>query len=486
MDEGIETLAKLEARQIRQTLAQQQCKLERLSIKVLQARAVLDKLLAEEADAIRTRDACRALLSPVHCLPFELLSAIFVFCLPDDWFVMPHKRQAPLHLTQICSSWRAIALSTPQLWSSLRVMYHIKSRGKDRSKEIDRIVAPSMGLWLSRSGPLPLSISVEGVAMKQSILDVLFYYSTRCRHLELKSIHSWSSLQLPDGNFPILERLHVHSIVRQIRLFSSTFAAAPELHEVYWEDGSEDSPGLRLALPWAQLKHLTLGTGRAMTTSTGTLLDILASCPLLEYINVTVRGIHDVPPRRQILLPNVSSLTLKALSHHDDYTPMFTYLTTPRLRKLACAFGLAWPSHVFLSFINRSGCALDSLYLRRLGHLTQIAEYLQIVSNSVTCLSIHDTVPIITDELLNVLTSTPFRPCLCPNLEMLTLAGCISQSRGALAAMVRSRLVNPLANNRTAKLQKLDVLYREGDWEELCNLQGLGLILNTPGHLSDI
>ena len=473
------TLSKLEAFRLRQTLAHQQCKLDLLSIKILEAQAVLDKLLSEEAEAIRIRDACRALLSPIHGLPFELLSVIFLFCLPDDLFIMPKKRQGPLLLTQVCSWWRTIALSTPELWSSLRVVYHIKSRGKDRLKEIDRIVAPSMGLWLSRSSPLPLSISVEGVAMKQSILDVLFYHSTRCRHLELKSIHCWSGLQIPNGNFPILERLHVYSIVRQTRLVSSMFAVAPELHEVYWEDGSEDSPGLRLSLPWAQLKHLTLGAGKAMATSVGMLLDTLASCPLLEYINVTVRGIHGVPPRNHILLPNVSSLTLKALSLNDDYTPMFTYLTTPRLRELTCVFGLAWPSHVFLSFVNRSGCALDSVHLRQLGHLTQIVEYLQILTSSVTCLSICDAAPIVTDEVLNMLTSTPFRPCLCPNLEMLTLTGCVSQSRGALVAMVRSRIVDPPANSQTAKLKRLDVSYREGDLHELCDLGRLGLVLNT-------
>ncbi|KAF8227324.1 hypothetical protein L208DRAFT_1366364 [Tricholoma matsutake] len=55
---------------------------------------------------------------------------IFVCCLPDDSFVKPEKCQAPLLLTQICASWRAIAFSIPQLWSSLRGVYHITARVK--------------------------------------------------------------------------------------------------------------------------------------------------------------------------------------------------------------------------------------------------------------------------------------------------------------------------------------------------------------------
>jgi hypothetical protein len=178
----------------------------------------------------------------------------------------------------------------------------------------------------------------------------------------------------------------------------------------------------------------------------------------------------------------------------DDYTPMFTHLVTPRLRNLTCVFGTAWPPQVFSSFIDRSACALDSLYLRHLSQLTQITEYLQIVSSSVKSLTIHDPSPIITDELLNVLTPSFLTSCLCPNLEILNLLGCVSRTQGALAAMVRSRLLcggeNPYqsAVSRVSKFKQLGILYGEGDLEELRYLRRFGLVINTTnsGFLSDI
>jgi hypothetical protein len=484
-------LSDLEARQIQEILAQQQCKLQQLSGQITEARAMLVKLLAEEAEATRTSDAYRSLLSPIRRLPLELFGIIFVCCLPDDLFVKPAKNQAPLLLTQICASWRAMALSIPELWSSLCVAYHVTGRGKGL-KDIDRTIAPSMGLWLSRSGSLPLSISIKSMVIKQSILDVLFHHSARCRRLQLKGIQFWSGLQIPNGDFPILEQLYVQS---HIVPFSSMFASAPQLHEVSWRDvlsSDSDDPSLTLSLPWAQLKRLTLiMSATRVLTSVGMLLDMFAMCPLLEYACVTFRGVDVVPPRNQILLPNLSSLALHACGPNDVYTPLFTYLTTPSLRSLTCVSGTAWPSQVFLSFINRSACALDGLYLRHLKQLTQITEYLQVVSNSVKCLVIHNQARIVTDELLNLLTPTLKTPCLCPNLEILHLVGSVSRSQGALAAMVRSRLLldenaYQSANNQTAKLKKLCVLHSEGDLDELHDLQRFSLILKITYDVYDL
>jgi hypothetical protein len=480
---SVATPSELETRQIRHILAQQQSKLEQVSAKVTEARAVLDQLLAEEAEATRTHDACLSLLSPIRCLPPELLGMIFISCIPDDSFVRPEQRQAPVLLTRVSVSWRAIAFSIPELWSSLRIVYDMKGRGKDRSKYIDRIIAPSMSLWLSRSGRLPLSISVERMSLKQSILDVLSNHSTRCRRLELKSPHLLPGLEIPDMYFPILKQLHVDSLIPRRGLFLSTFASAPELREVYWKDGSyPDRPGLTLSLPWAQLKRLTFGSGHTTMTHVGILLDIFAMCPLLEYASVAFEGKNYTTPRNQILLPHLSSLVLNATSHLSDYTSIFTHLVTPRLRNLTCECGTAWPPQVFSSFIDRSACALDGLHLRFLSRFTQITQYLQIVSSSVKSLDIRNQHSIIiTDELFKLLTPTLERPCLCPNLEILNLLGCVSQTRGALAAMIRSRIhigadaYPPV--NRTKGLQRLGILHTERDLDELCYLQRYGLVV---------
>ncbi|KAJ7215601.1 hypothetical protein GGX14DRAFT_305468, partial [Mycena pura] len=53
---------------------------------------------------------------PILTLPPEITSRIFVHCLPHHGRVRPSLRCAPLVLTRICGKWRAVALSTGELW----------------------------------------------------------------------------------------------------------------------------------------------------------------------------------------------------------------------------------------------------------------------------------------------------------------------------------------------------------------------------------
>ncbi|KAF8202799.1 hypothetical protein K438DRAFT_1581261, partial [Mycena galopus ATCC 62051] len=53
---------------------------------------------------------------PALELPYELTSQIFIACCPLRGRVRPHPKRAPLNLASVCNQWRAVALSTPQLW----------------------------------------------------------------------------------------------------------------------------------------------------------------------------------------------------------------------------------------------------------------------------------------------------------------------------------------------------------------------------------
>ncbi|KAJ7194419.1 hypothetical protein GGX14DRAFT_318374, partial [Mycena pura] len=56
---------------------------------------------------------------PVLTLPNEIVSRIFVDCLPSHGRVRPIPGTAPLVFAQICRHWRDIALETCELWSSV-------------------------------------------------------------------------------------------------------------------------------------------------------------------------------------------------------------------------------------------------------------------------------------------------------------------------------------------------------------------------------
>ncbi|KAK7000484.1 hypothetical protein R3P38DRAFT_3058573 [Favolaschia claudopus] len=52
-------------------------------------------------------------------LPFEIVSIIFAYCLPESVPPTPNPGMAPMLLAQICRFWRNIALATPGLWTGI-------------------------------------------------------------------------------------------------------------------------------------------------------------------------------------------------------------------------------------------------------------------------------------------------------------------------------------------------------------------------------
>ncbi|KAG2345975.1 hypothetical protein BDR05DRAFT_98637, partial [Suillus weaverae] len=67
----------------------------------------------------------KRLVSPLWRLPFEVLSHIFVHCLPEDKYLSPASKLAPVLLTRICRQWREVAVGTPSLWCSLSVPFDL-------------------------------------------------------------------------------------------------------------------------------------------------------------------------------------------------------------------------------------------------------------------------------------------------------------------------------------------------------------------------
>ncbi|KAJ7603923.1 hypothetical protein FB45DRAFT_767776, partial [Roridomyces roridus] len=81
------------------------------------------ELTAERTTLAQSHENHQRVLSPVRSLPSEILGEIFAWTLPTvaeasdrTSFKFHH---SPWNLTHVCSRWRAIAISTPSLWSLL-------------------------------------------------------------------------------------------------------------------------------------------------------------------------------------------------------------------------------------------------------------------------------------------------------------------------------------------------------------------------------
>ncbi|KAJ3765664.1 hypothetical protein FB446DRAFT_698081, partial [Lentinula raphanica] len=100
--------------------------------------------------------AMNNVLAPIRRLPFELLSSIFQeFCLLDQSTRCASRRsvKAQITLSQVCFTWRKVALGTPRLWREIDV--NLRRASSNSMREIQMV--PS---WLKRSGALSLDVSM--------------------------------------------------------------------------------------------------------------------------------------------------------------------------------------------------------------------------------------------------------------------------------------------------------------------------------------
>ncbi|KAJ7158027.1 hypothetical protein C8R43DRAFT_854891, partial [Mycena crocata] len=90
-----------------------------LTEEISRVQTLLDGLTRRRDELTTFIDAHLALLSPARRLPEDIIRAIFIACLPSTHNAVVSPAASPLLLCQICSAWRDLALSTPQLWASL-------------------------------------------------------------------------------------------------------------------------------------------------------------------------------------------------------------------------------------------------------------------------------------------------------------------------------------------------------------------------------
>lgn len=100
----------------------------------------------------------------------EILSNIFVLCLPDCAEKLDF-RQAPLVLTHVCREWRMVAQGTPRLWTNVCLADY-----NDKALSLS-----ALKVWLSCSEPLPLNV-VSPCMDDVSIATHFRYFRALCDH----------------------------------------------------------------------------------------------------------------------------------------------------------------------------------------------------------------------------------------------------------------------------------------------------------------
>ncbi|KAF8205653.1 hypothetical protein K438DRAFT_1818205 [Mycena galopus ATCC 62051] len=297
----------------------------------------------------------------VLALPLEILAEIFSYCVPDE-FITPSLTTAPLVLCGLCRQWREVAISTPELWSSLVLDMELAAEAEG--------YVDLYRTWLSRArrSPLSLHLQVEKRDLTKTVLSLL--ETIVALSPQWRNIHVFLTVDITGllfersaEGFLLLEKFTFTSDTSPSQTPIS-FCNAPRLREIDFD--SAYPPVSPIHFPWAQIT-----TFRTSDITVSSCLEILGNASNL------VNGTFDfrsgaVPTISVLSLEYLQSLALSELLAGDRHKiPMnvLSCLKTPALNSLALQFSDVYASTYpqdlspFLSFVSRSAFHLRSLAL---------------------------------------------------------------------------------------------------------------------------
>ncbi|KAF8194956.1 hypothetical protein BJ912DRAFT_1040526 [Pholiota molesta] len=300
-------------------------------------------------------------------LPPEITGYIFQLCTPQDAMEIDLRNvqlstiRAPFILSTVCRRWRAIALSTPQLWNTL--LLYLQS-SNSRTSPIITGGVPFVQKWIDRAGVLPLSISVCASITDLhepalEIIDLLNRYADRWLQLKYDGTPTWLYRFLSNRNeLAQLHTLHINANYES-RFVSHTLNIYPKrLIKL-------SIIGIRLAVikfDWRHLIQLEIGK-----VPPAECFEALRRAPHLT--NYTVRWApkgraqHEeyFLPYDPIVQPNIHYLEF--IQTHM-YIRALWLLSCPSLTTLVLTFTRQpVEMDLIVTFLERSGCSLERLSL---------------------------------------------------------------------------------------------------------------------------
>ncbi|KAJ7730705.1 hypothetical protein DFH07DRAFT_1065961 [Mycena maculata] len=380
-----------ECQSIRDLLVGPRQQIAVLTDEIVATQALLDELTSKRAVLDEFVAAHLALVSSVRRVPTDIMQEIFVASLPSGQNSTITEQDAPLLLCHICRAWRSLALSTPRLWASL----HISVPYGDRISSMNNVVNE----WLSRSGILPLSISVAFIprvpdsAPTSMLLNTLVNFSSRWEHIRFRfPVYEYLNplASLSPSDVPILRTVAMDIFHRfdDQEWNNLGFIGTPSLHSAMIPSKTHGDSLNLLLIPvqWERLRRLSIqGT---YYTYSDVALAILQKCTLLETLSLSImHASGNLSPATPCRMDHLRNLYVSY--HNSQPDDFFAHLIAPRL--------------VCLEYM---GASSDSQY-----------PFMPMLSScSLECLRLKPTSAVYTESLIGVLS-------LVPTLRQLVLSG---------------------------------------------------------------
>ncbi|KAF8632000.1 hypothetical protein AX17_004945 [Amanita inopinata Kibby_2008] len=325
-----------ETYEIRQSLSVAKATHRRVDAEIIELERRKQVCIQQRDDMRNHIRRCEAALAPYKHLPKELIQKIFLLSSDDPVsFPLAHK-SIPLQLTisHVCSSWRRIALDTPELWSSIelklpRNMCNIPdylNQWLSRAKLVSAITHP----------PPPLNYPSE---FYELVFDV--FRSHQFKELEFRALAHESLpdlAHLPDKTLLNLEKLVLFvsrskADVNPVPLFSNR-ARFPHLSHLHIAAPRHCFDTRHFDLPWDQLRHLELDWNIPLSLSQ--CLAALPQCTRLEHCILYVSTDSQLisPIDDDVTLPSLQVLKL-AFQDVKDFETLMCHLVLPNLKRLS-------------------------------------------------------------------------------------------------------------------------------------------------------
>ncbi|KAJ7654061.1 hypothetical protein DFH06DRAFT_1330160 [Mycena polygramma] len=325
-------------------------------------------------------------------LPFELISIIFIYCLPVRRRVRPHMHRAPLHLARICRYWRAVALSTRELWTSIYLELGIREGGDTDSVHNDDTTQSSLlDLWFTRAAGLPLSISLvcsSGASLPPALLSAMSAHSDRWARIELAiPMATFLEFNKISGPFPLLQTVSIK--VTDLDWFPDvvveTVQNSPYLQALQLQNKSAlwNFPNDFVGIP-RTLTALPLCLTLQSKSPFETLVQVFECFPCLQHLIIPLRWLPEIDNLEGNTLRLALSIkSLVLLGYIDDTTELGS-VDMPTLQHLEVGLSGALPPSL-IAFLARSG-----------GHLTHLTLAMEKVGDGATaCLSTLPALPVL-------------------------------------------------------------------------------------------
>ncbi|KAG2351631.1 hypothetical protein BDR07DRAFT_1500786 [Suillus spraguei] len=287
-------------------------------------------------------------------LPTEILSEIFLYCLPTDKHLSPTPRQAPILLTKICHRWREIAVGLPRLWCNPLLKF-------DGRYDWDKR-AFCYRYWLERSRGCPLSLRIEYDNEWSELPSLVQPYVRQVSSLALNFKVDNEPFMIED--FDRLKDLTIRRFpFSPTRVIIRTLSKLPvNLRSINMPCIMFSRKGLDLFTDpaWARLTHVEIAL-----SGVDAFPRLLRLCPSVSFLAIS--GIFCPFQTAELAFThtNLQTLHMSAiqLQRFGEDIGLFDVVTLPNLRVIEVLRFRTWPHEQFKAFLTRSRCPLEKLVL---------------------------------------------------------------------------------------------------------------------------